>query len=119
MPPANNNANVSLQRRACSDQILIAPWTTRPTTHNQPTYVEEGVIHYCVANMPGAYARTATQALTNVTHRYLGLLADHGLAEACRLKPELLDGINCHGGLLTCKPVAEAHGLAFSEPANL
>jgi alanine dehydrogenase len=57
-------------------------------------------------------------ALTNVTHRYLGLLADHGLAEACRLKPELLDGINCHAGTLTCRPVGEAHGLPFTELQN-
>ena len=112
MPEGSVLVDIAVDQGGCAE-------TTRPTTHNQPTYVEEGVIHYCVANMPGAYARTATQALTNVTHRYLGLLADHGLAEACRLKPELLDGINCHGGLLTCKPVAEAHGLAFSEPANL
>ncbi len=112
MPEGSVLVDIAVDQGGCAE-------TTRPTTHSQPTYVEEGVIHYCVANMPGAYARTATQALTNVTHRYLGLLADHGLAEACRLKPELLDGINCHGGLLTCKPVAEAHGLAFSEPANL
>ncbi|HET7756196.1 MAG TPA: alanine dehydrogenase, partial [Steroidobacteraceae bacterium] len=59
--------------------------TSRPTTHAEPTFMVDGVIHYCVANMPGAYARTATQALTNVTYRYLELLADHGLAEACQL----------------------------------
>lgn len=55
--------------------------TSRPTTHHDPVYVEEGVVHYCVANMPGAYSRTATQALTNVTHRFIELLADQGLAE--------------------------------------
>jgi len=52
--------------------------TSRPTTHDNPVFVEEGVTHYCVANMPGAYARTATQALTNVTFRYIEMLADSG-----------------------------------------
>src|ERR1017187_6990797 len=59
--------------------------TSRPTTHEHPVFVEEGVTHYCVANMPGAYARTATQALTNATYRCIEMLADHGLGEACRL----------------------------------
>src|SRR5436305_13924410 len=57
--------------------------TSRPTTHVDPVYVEEGVIHYCVANMPAAYARTATQALTNVTYRYIELLAARRFDEAC------------------------------------
>ena len=65
--------------------------------------------HYCVANMPGAYARTATQALTNVTYRYIEMLADSGLAEACDRQPALLGGINIMGGKLTQKAVAEAH----------
>lgn len=111
MPTGSVLVDIAVDQGGCAE-------TTRPTTHSQPTYVEEGVIHYCVANMPGAYSRTATQALTNVTHRYLGLLADFGLAEACRLKPELLDGINCHAGKLTCRPVAEAHGMEFTEPAS-
>ena len=78
--------------------------------------VEEGVTHYCVANMPGAYARTATQALTNVTYRYIETLADHGLAEACQKQPSLVGGINVMNGKITCKAVADAHGLAFSQP---
>jgi alanine dehydrogenase len=79
-------------------------------------YVEEGVTHYCVANMPGAYARTATQALTNVTYRYLELLADLGLNEACRQQPAIVGGINVMGGKITHKAVAEAHGLPFTLP---
>lgn len=74
--------------------------TTRPTTHDQPTYVEEGVVHYCVANMPGAFARTATQALTNATHPWVELIANHGLAEACKLRPELTSAINVIDGKL-------------------
>lgn len=87
--------------------------TSRPTTHQNPVFVEEGVTHYCVANMPGAYARTATQALTNVTSRYVETLADYGLAEACHRHPALVGGINVMGGKVTYKAVAEAHGLPF------
>ncbi|MBI1842826.1 MAG: alanine dehydrogenase [Verrucomicrobia bacterium] len=85
--------------------------TSRPTTHHDPTYIEEGVVHYCVANMPGAYARTATQALTNVTSRFVELLADHGLAEACERQPAIRSGINILNGQVTHRAVAEAHGL--------
>jgi alanine dehydrogenase len=90
--------------------------TSRPTTHLQPVYVEEGVTHYCVANMPAAYARTATQALTNVTYRYVELLADLGLDEACKKRPALIGGINTRDGKLTCQAVAEAHGLKYEAP---
>ncbi len=88
--------------------------TSRPTTHDNPVFVEEGVTHYCVANMPGAYARTATQALTNVTYRYIETLADLNLAEACVRQPSLVGGINVMGGKLTHKAVAEAHGMAWT-----
>jgi alanine dehydrogenase len=90
--------------------------TSRPTTHLQPTYVEEGVTHYCVANMPAAYARTATQALTNVTYGYVELLADVGIDEACKKQPALTGGINTREGKLTCHAVAEAHGLKYQPP---
>ncbi|HWY50011.1 MAG TPA: alanine dehydrogenase [Chthoniobacterales bacterium] len=90
--------------------------TSRPTTHVDPVYVEEGVTHYCVANMPAAYARTATQALTNVTYRYVELLADLGLDEACKKQPALIGGINTRDGKLTCRAVAEAHGLKYEAP---
>ena len=90
--------------------------TSRPTTHLQPIYVEEGVTHYCVANMPAAYARTATQALTNITYRYVELLADLGLDEACKKQPALIGRINTRDGKLTCRAVAEAHGLKYDAP---
>lgn len=90
--------------------------TTRPTTHENPVYTEEGVIHYCVANMPGAFARTSTQALTSVTLPYLQLLATAGLEAACFRAPELVGGINCFRGVLTCQEVGEAHGLPWVEP---
>ena len=81
-----------------------------------PCIVEEGVTHYCVANMPGAYARTATQALTNVTYRYIELLADLGLAEACQKQPALVGGINVMNGKVTHKAVADAHGMKYEAP---
>lgn len=89
--------------------------TTRPTTHENPVFTEEGVIHYCVANMPGAYARTSTQALTSVTLPYLQLLATAGLEAACFRAPELVGGINCFRGKLTCEEVGQAHDLPWTE----
>lgn len=88
--------------------------TSRPTTHDNPVFVEEGVTHYCVANMPGAYARTATQALTNATYSYVETLADHGLKEAIRRLPGLAGGINVHDGQLIHRAVAGAHSMPWS-----
>jgi alanine dehydrogenase len=84
--------------------------TSRPTTHEAPTYVEEGVTHYCVANMPAAYARTATQALTNVTYPYIETLAEHGLEGACQRMPGLNGGINVMEGRIVQPAVAAAQG---------
>jgi alanine dehydrogenase len=85
--------------------------TSRPTTHDNPIYVEEGVTHYCVANMPAAFARTATQALTNVTYRYIELIADHGIPGAFAKDPNLLGGLNVFEGKVTHPAIAHAHGL--------
>jgi len=101
--------DISIDQGGCAE-------TSRPTTHLDPVYVQEGVTHYCVANMPAAYARTATQALTNVTYRYVELLADLGLEGACKKQPALIGGINTRDGRLTCKAVAEAHGLKLEPP---
>lgn len=101
--------DISIDQGGCAE-------TSRPTTHRDPVYVEEGVTHYCVANMPAAYARTATQALTNVTYRYVQLLADLGLEGACKKQPALIGGINTRDGRLTCQAVAEAHGLKWEPP---
>jgi alanine dehydrogenase len=101
--------DISIDQGGCAE-------TSRPTTHVNPVYVEEGVTHYCVANMPAAYARTATQALTNVTYRYIQLLADLGLEKACLKQPALSGGINTRAGKLTCQAVAEAHGLTYQKP---
>src|SRR5271157_4279761 len=109
MRPGSVLVDIAIDQGGCAE-------TSRPTTHDRPVYVEEGVTHYCVANMPGAYARTATQALTNVTYRYFELLADMGLSEACRFQPALIGGINVMNGKLTHKAVAAAHGMAFEAP---
>ncbi len=110
MRPGSVLVDIAIDQGGCAE-------TSRPTTHHDPVFVEEGVTHYCVANMPGAYARTATQALTNVTYRYIELLADHGLAEACEKQPALLSGVNILNGKLTQKAVADAHGMP-SVPVN-
>jgi alanine dehydrogenase len=104
MRPGSVLVDIAIDQGGCTE-------TSRPTTHHNPVYVEEGVTHYCVANMPGAYARTATQALTNVTYRYIELLADYGLAEACEKQPALVSAINVKGGKVTHSAVAGAHGL--------
>jgi len=109
MRPGSVLVDIAIDQGGCAE-------TSRPTTHDDPVFVEEGVIHYCVANMPAAYARTATQALTNVTFPYIETLADHGLAEACRREPALVSGINLMDGRLTCEAVAGAHGLPCSKP---
>src|SRR5947199_5633403 len=109
MRPGSVLVDIAIDQGGCIE-------TSRPTTHHDPVFVEEGVIHYCVANMPAAYARTATQALTNVTYRYIELLADHGLAEACHRLPSLLGGINVMNGKLACRAVAEAHEMPWEAP---
>ncbi|WIM11339.1 alanine dehydrogenase [Enhydrobacter sp.] len=93
--------------------------TSRPTTHSHPTFVERGVIHYCVTNMPGAVARTSTFALNNATLPFVLALADKGWRRALAEDPHLRDGLNVHDGRLTCRPVAEAQGLAFTAPDQL
>ena len=109
MRPGSVVVDIAIDQGGCAE-------TSRPTTHHDPVYVEEGVTHYCVANMPAAYARTATQALTNVTYRYIEMLADLGLKDACERQPAIIGGLNVMGGKVTCKAVAEAHGLPLANP---
>src|SRR5215212_2612273 len=93
--------------------------TARPTTHSDPTYVEEGVVHYCVANIPGAVARTSTLALTSVTLPYLIKIADKGIEGAAQEDPALAKGLSTLDGNLVSEPVAEAHGLSYTDPEKL
>ena len=87
--------------------------TTRPTYHDAPTYEVDGVVHYCVANMPGAVSKTSTTALTNATLSYGLLLADHGLEKAVSENTGLARGVNCYNGCLTCKEVAESFNMEY------
>ena len=93
--------------------------TCRPTTHDQPTYDLHGVVHYCVPNMPGAVSQTSTWALTNVTIDYAERIATLGLSRAAREDAALALGINTLAGEISCRPVAEAHGMSHRPLAEL
>ena len=106
MKPGSVLVDIAIDQGGCCE-------TSRPTTHHDPVFVEEGITHYCVANMPGAYARTATQALTNVTARFVEFLAEGGVEGAIRKEPALASGINVMDGSIRNKAVAEAHKLPY------
>ena len=106
MKPGSVIVDVAVDQGGCIE-------TTRPTTHSDPTYMAEGVLHYCVANMPGIVPRTSTQALTNATLPYLLTLASSGVDAAVCADAGLAKGVNLAQGKVTCRGVAEAHGLRF------
>ena len=110
MKPGSVIVDIAIDQGGCCE-------TSHPTTHSRPTYIEEGVIHYCVTNMPGAVARTSTFALNNATLPFVLALADKGWRQAITDDSHLRNGLNVHDGQLTCRPVAEAQGLAFT-PAD-
>lgn len=91
--------------------------TSHPTTHAEPTFVVDGILHYCVANMPGAVPRTSTFALTNATLPFVRELADYGTVEALQRNPHLAAGLNVQAGHVTHAAVANALGLARSDQA--
>jgi alanine dehydrogenase len=93
--------------------------TAHPTTHSDPVYEVDGIIHYCVANMPGGVPITSTKALTNATLPYVEEIAEHGLAEAVARDPALALGVNVLDGRVTYRAVAEAHGYEFTPLANV
>lgn len=93
--------------------------TSRPTTHDDPTYVIDDVVHYCVANMPGAVAKTSAAALNNATLPFVLQLADQGSDRAMKANPHLLHGLNVYHGRVTNLQVSEAHGLNFVDPDTL
>jgi alanine dehydrogenase len=100
-------ADVAIDQGGCVE-------TSRPTTHSEPVFVVDGVIHYCVANMPGAVPITSTKALTNATLPYVEAIADRGLREAIAHDPALARGVNVIEGRTTYEAVAEAHGLGYT-----
>ncbi len=104
MRPGAAIVDVAIDQGGCFE-------TSRPTTHADPIYEVEGIVHYCVANMPGALARTSTQALGNATLPFLLALADKGWRRACAEDPHLLAGLNVHAGRLTYAAVGAAQGI--------
>ena len=105
MKPGSVFVDIAIDQGGCAE-------TSRPTTHSAPIFIEEDIIHYCVANMPGAFARTATQALTNATIPYALKLADLGWEEACLRVPELKFGLNVADGRVVHETVAAELGFA-------
>jgi alanine dehydrogenase len=105
MRPGSAIVDVSVDQGGCFE-------TARPTTHEHPTYIEEGVVHYCVANIPGAYPRTSTFALTNATFPYILQIADHGLEKALAENEPLRRGLNLIDGKIVCSGVAQSFDMA-------
>ncbi len=100
--------DISIDQGGCSE-------TSRPTSHEDPVYIEQDVLHYCVTNMPGAYARTSTEALTGNTLPYVRAIADMGAEQAVRAMPGLLAGLNTHEGVVTNKAVAASLDMEYGE----
>jgi alanine dehydrogenase len=109
MRPGSVLVDIAIDQGGCFE-------TSRPTTHAEPTYLEEGCVHYCVTNMPGAVARTSTIALNNATLPFAIALADKGYRLALHDDPHLRMGLNVAHGKVTYKAVAEAHGLDYVAP---
>jgi len=112
MKPGAALVDVAIDQGGCFE-------TSKPTTHADPVYEVDGIMHYCVANMPGAVARTATLALGNATMPFMLALADKGWKRACAEDPHLLKGLNVHSGQLTYAAVGEALGIETVRPEAL
>ncbi len=107
MKPGSVIVDVAVDQGGCCE-------TTRPTSHSDPVYTMDGVVHYCVTNMPGIVPHTSTRALTNTTLPYIVRLASEGVDRAIRSDPGLAKGVNVMNGKITCQAVADAHGLRFT-----
>ena len=112
MRPGSVVVDVAIDQGGCFE-------TSHATTHADPTYVVDGVVHYCVANMPGAVPRTSTFALNNATLPFVLALAEHGWKKALANDPHLRAGLNVHDGKVTCREVAEALGYPFTDPESV
>ncbi|WP_300650510.1 alanine dehydrogenase [Pseudomonas sp.] len=112
MQPGSVLVDVAIDQGGCAE-------TSKATTHADPTYVVDEVVHYCVANMPGAVARTSTLALNNATLPFVIALAEKGVRRALEDDPHLCNGLNVAKGMITCASVAEAHGLPFQSAASV
>jgi alanine dehydrogenase len=112
MKPGSVFVDVAVDQGGCSE-------TTKVTYHDNPTYVVDNIVHYCVGNMPGAVPRTSTIALTNATLKYGLQIANKGLEEACKSNNVIYSAINTYAGKLTCKNVAVSFGLDYVDPVSL
>jgi alanine dehydrogenase len=106
MKPGAVLVDVAIDQGGCFE-------TSHATTHTDPTFVVDGIVHYCVANMPGAVARTSTYALNNVTLPHALRIADMGWKEALKANPHLANGLNVSGGSVTCEAVAKELGYGY------
>ncbi|HMO13553.1 MAG TPA: alanine dehydrogenase [Pirellulaceae bacterium] len=106
MKPGSVIVDVAVDQGGCVE-------TTRPTSHSDPVYIEEEVVHYCVANMPGAVGRTSTFALCNVTLPWVVMLANQGIADAIQSSQPIRDAVNIHQGRVSNRPVAETFNMKF------
>lgn len=107
MKPGTVIVDVAIDQGGCFE-------TSHPTSHSEPVYIVDGVVHYAVANIPGAVPYTSTLALTNATLPYALRLADNGWIKACAMDKGLADGVNIADGKITFKGVADAFGLEYS-----
>jgi alanine dehydrogenase len=112
MKPGSVLVDISIDQGGCFED-------SHPTTHANPTYPVHNSLFYCVANMPGAVPHTSTYALTNVTMPYAIEIANKGWRDALRADKALAPGLNTHDGVITCEPVAQAHGLAYTPVAEV
>lgn len=112
MRPGSVVVDVAVDQGGCCE-------TTKVTYHDNPTYEVDGVVHYCVGNMPGAVPRTSTIALTNATMRYGLQIAGKGLEAACKENDVIYSAINTYDGKLTCKNVADSFGLDYTDPTSI
>ncbi len=104
--------DVAIDQGGCGESSHV-------TTHDDPVFIEDGVVHYCVGNMPGAVPRTSTIALTNATIRYGLQIAEKGLEDACRASEVICSGVNTYMGRLTNRNVSLAHGLEYTDLMTL
>jgi alanine dehydrogenase len=111
MRPGSVIVDVAIDQGGCSE-------TSRPTTHNEPTYVVDGVIHYCVTNMPGAAARTSSYGINNATFNFVSEIANLGVKKALLKDPYLREGLNVCQGKVTYRAVAEEQGYEFVDPVT-
>ena len=112
LPKGSVLVDVAIDQGGCFE-------TSRPTTHENPLFEINGIVHYCVANIPGTVPHTSTLALTNATTPYIKKIANEGWKKACKSDKNLLNGLNVHDGMVTNKPVAKTFELDFTNPKNL